>query len=224
MMSFAMARLLAGQAFYDLLGRDATPAEYRGTIGQAMSETSFSAGWSSKIPGARESNNFGAITAGAKWTGATFEHKDSKPVTTPPPPHQEWYTTRFRSYPTKLAGMTDLVQWYKEHAGVLDALATGNVRAFCAALYGWHYFTGFKFTAAECIDDYARRVNSCIYTFNAGFATTPEELVPLFIPGEWQPRVWDIYQFGWQEMLDENQQAATDERDRQVAETPDGTT
>ncbi len=217
MMSFSMARLLCGQAFCDLLGRDATPAEYRGTIGQSMSETSLSSGWSSKIPGAQKSNNFGAITAGSKWTGATFEHRDSKPVTTPPPPHQQWYVTKFRAYPTKLAGMTDLVEWYKDHDGVLQALASGNVRAFCAALYRYGYFTGFKFTPDECIDEYAKRVNACIATFNAGLAQTPEQLVPLFVPGMWQPRIWTIYDIGWREMMDDAQADMQSERDAAVA-------
>lgn len=217
MISFSMARLLAGQAFFDLLGRDATPAEYRGTIGQAMSETSLSSGWSSKIQGAQDSNNFGAITAGSSWKGATFEHRDSKPVKTPPPPHQQWYVTKFRAYPSKLAGMTDLVKWYVDRPAVLKALSSGNVRAFCAALYQAHYYTGFKFSADECIDDYAKRVNACIGTFNAGLAKTPEQLVPLFIPGEWEPRVWTIYDLGWREMLDDAQEEMIRERDAEIA-------
>jgi hypothetical protein len=213
MMTFGMARLLVGQSFEDLLHRDATPAEYRGAIGQAMSETSLGSGWSPKIPGALGSNNMGAYTAGSEWKGATFEHRDSRPVKEPPPPHQQWYVTKFRSYPTALDGMRDLVKWYVDRPEVLRALSTGDVRAFCAALYARHYYTGFKFTAEENIADYARRVSSCIATFNAGFSKTPKELVPLFIPGEWQPRIWDIYQFGWQEMLDEAQGDMTAERD-----------
>jgi hypothetical protein len=66
-------------------------------------ESSYGKGWAG--PG-KGSHNWGAMTAGRRWKGATFEYKDSR--YDPKAGKNRTYTTRFRKYPTEADGIRDL--------------------------------------------------------------------------------------------------------------------
>jgi hypothetical protein len=116
-------------------------------------ETNYGMGWTEAIPGAAESNDWGAITAGAEWTGATFEHRDSYPNPSKDPEAVKkepniWYTTKFRAYPTPQDGATDLVNivYLTRMRAVLDAAKRGDTLGFSTALYNTGYYKGFGAT------------------------------------------------------------------------------
>lgn len=111
-------------------------------------ETNYGMGWSEAIPGAADSNNWGAITAGAEWYGSTFEHRDSRPDSDG---NNIWYTTRFRRYPTPQDGATDLVNivYLTRLASVIDAAKRGDTLGFSTALYNTGYYKGFGKTPDE---------------------------------------------------------------------------
>lgn len=123
-------------------------------------ETSYTSGWSSSIPGAAESLNWGAITAGTEWHGATFEHKDSRPDAQG---NNVWYTTKFRSYPSLEAGAEDLIRVvYQQRPKVLAAATAGDSLAFSQALYDSKYYLGFGSTPEERIaHHHAAVLNAC---------------------------------------------------------------
>lgn len=68
-------------------------------------ETHYGDGWREAGTG---SHNWGAVTAGPRWEGDTFEHRDSR--WDPKKKTVIWYTAKFRSYPSAAAGARDLAQ------------------------------------------------------------------------------------------------------------------
>jgi len=123
-----------------------------------MLETNCGAGW--RLPEAVGSNNWGAITAGAAWTGDTFEHKDSYPDADGV---NHWYTTKFRKYPTPAAGAKDLIcVVYLARPSVLKAARERNAYAFSAGLYDTVYYKGFGKTREERIAAHHKAVTGCL--------------------------------------------------------------
>jgi hypothetical protein len=82
-----------------------SPVESRLVRAISVVESHYGDGWTGV---GRGSHNWGAITAGSAWRGATFEHRDSR--WNPKTRRQESYTTQFRRYPSDEAGARDLYQ------------------------------------------------------------------------------------------------------------------
>jgi hypothetical protein len=98
-------------------------------------------------------NNWGAITAGSGWTGATFEHADSRWT----PSGVVRYVTNFRSYPTAIDGAKDLAQLLAhQYSKALSAASDGNWLGASAALYDAGYYTGTRPRAGAIADHYKR--------------------------------------------------------------------
>lgn len=112
-------------------------------------ESSYGYGWAAgKGAG---SNNMGAITAGAAWTGETFSHEDSTPTSS--------YVARFRVYPSRVAGWVDLIrQVYRGHPDAVAAAREGDTRSFSQAMYDAHYYTGTSTTPSVNVDRHATAV------------------------------------------------------------------
>jgi peptidoglycan hydrolase-like protein with peptidoglycan-binding domain len=114
------------------------------------------------------SNNWGAVTAGQSWIGATFEHKDSRPNTDG---SNSWYVTRFRAYPTADEGAQDLVRQVYKASGmfgdreklVLPAATAGDTLLFSTRLYATRYYTGFGASAEQRIaGHHAKVIDACV--------------------------------------------------------------
>ena len=156
MLSHKEARAIICEAYRLRFGVE--PSLTQAQLLQAVGflETSYSSGWSKTVPGAAGSHNWGAITAGSGWSGATFDHKDSRPDAKG---NNVWYVTKFRSYPTLIAGAADLARVvYQERPTVLAAATDGDVRGFSAAMYATKYYLGFGATVAERIDHHYKAV------------------------------------------------------------------
>lgn len=149
MLSHKEARALISEGYRRCFTVDPTRPQAQLVQAVGWLETQYGAGWSSKIPGAAGSNNWGAVTAGAGWNGNTFEHKDSRPDSKG---NNIWYTTKFRAYPTPQDGATDLIKLvYVQRPAVLAAATLGDSLAFSTAMYKSKYFLGFGATEAERI-------------------------------------------------------------------------
>lgn len=188
------ARPIVVEALAGLLGRSPYAAEVYAVSAVATLETVYGTAW--KIPEAVGSNNWGAIQAGPKWTGETFEHIDTHPT---PDGKNVPYRTRFRKYPTPLAGATDLAL-FLTRMGVIGSMGTAtNERTFLsvsAQLYRRGYYEGFGRTADERIEHHRRAVASaCAGISRAlnepiglGDVAVPERTIPVPIgpelPGE----------------------------------------
>ena len=95
--------------------------------------------------------NWGAITAGSSWTGATFEHADSKWT----PQGVVHYVTNFRDYPDDDSAALDLVRLLRaKYAAALAAANAGNWLGASRALYEGGYYTGVKPKLAAIADHY----------------------------------------------------------------------
>lgn len=110
-------------------------------------ESSYGYGWEEGK--GKDSNNMGAITAGASWTGATFSHADSTPTTS--------YVAKFRVYPTRIHGWVDLIRIaFKPKA--LAAAVAGDTRGVSQAMYDARYYTGTSTTPSVNVDRHAAAV------------------------------------------------------------------
>jgi hypothetical protein len=106
--------------------------------------------WGDWWPG---TNNWGAVTAGSGWTGATFEHADSRYT----PDGVVSYVTNFRSYPTAVAGAADLASLLRsQYSKALAAASDGNWLGASAALYDAGYYKGTKPRSGAIADHYKR--------------------------------------------------------------------
>ena len=114
--------------------------------------------WSDSFlqPSGAPSFNWGAVTAGPSWTGATFEHSDSR-----------WtgagnvsYITKFRVYPSSADGARDLANLLKfQYRKALAAADRGDWFGAARALYdgddskpGGGYYTGTKARSGAILD------------------------------------------------------------------------
>jgi hypothetical protein len=102
---------------------------------------------------------WGAITAGAEWTGKTFSHRDSRPATAAEKAAGKadengnvWYVTNFRVHESAAEAAQDLVRvvtlvepkgYPPRHKLVMQAAKKGDPAAFSAALYDTGYYRGF---------------------------------------------------------------------------------
>jgi flagellum-specific peptidoglycan hydrolase FlgJ len=96
-------------------------------------------------------HNWGAITAGSSWTGATFAHGDSKWT----PEGIVHYVTNFRAYPDDDSAALGLVQLLRsQYKDALAAANDGNWLGASRALYDHRYYTGVKPRLAAIADHY----------------------------------------------------------------------
>ena len=96
-------------------------------------------------------HNWGAITAGGNWTGATFEHADSRWT----PTGVVHYVTQFRDYPDDDSAALGLVQLLRSRYGsALNAAVNGHWFDASKELYDKGYYTGVKPRAAAIADHY----------------------------------------------------------------------
>jgi hypothetical protein len=161
------ARSVVEVAFLRRFGRAPTRPEAQCVQAVGWLETNYGGGWK---PGeGLGSNNWGAITAGGSWTGATFEHRDSRPR---PDGTNEWYVTKFRAYKTPADGAEDLVRVvYQLVIGrgpsldrsvmVLRPATQGDVLGVSTGLYDSKYYAGFGKNRDERIaGHYAKMIRS----------------------------------------------------------------
>jgi hypothetical protein len=153
-------RLLLRDAFARVFSRDATLPELQCLQAIAALETSYGQGW--KPPG-DGSNNFGAIQAGAGWTGATFEYTDTHPnadgSSTP-------YSVKFRKYATPIDGAIDLTKVVYLNRGrdklVLAPASKGDTLGFSRGLHESSYYEGFGKTVDDRIANHHKAVERSI--------------------------------------------------------------
>ena len=160
-MNHQEARKLIEEGFRRCYGQLPTREQAQCLQAIGWLETNYAQGWSEKILGARESNNWGAITAGSGWSGATFDHRDSYPDDKGV---NHWYVTKFRSYPSLQDGATDLcnIVYLTRDKAVLHAATLGSTLSFSTALYNTGYYKGFGATADERIAHHHAAVQSAI--------------------------------------------------------------
>lgn len=109
-------------------------------------------------PSGAPSHNWGAVTAGTDWTGATFEHSDSRWT----PAGNVQYVTRFRVYPSTDAGAADLVSVLRgQYKKALAAADRGDWLAAARFLYdgddgkaGGGYYSGTKPRSGAILDEF----------------------------------------------------------------------
>ncbi len=160
MISHRDARILVCEGFRRIYGWEPTRPIAQCAQAVAFLETGYGDGWSAAIPGADDSNNMGAITAGSSWSGDTFEHRDSYPNDKG---ENVSYSTKFRRYATPQDGMTDLIRIvYLKRAAVLAAAKRGDTLGFSTELYRSRYYLGFGKTDAERIGNHHKAVSSAI--------------------------------------------------------------
>lgn len=108
--------------------------------GVAILETSEGKGWKGA---GRGSNNMGAITAGSRWKGMTFEYRDSRPGKDG---KDIVYVTKFRKYATPAEGYDDLANVVLHTNGrdvaVRPAAEAGDFYGVSQGLYRTVYYTG----------------------------------------------------------------------------------
>lgn len=132
MLSHQDMRAALRDAFRNVIGREATLSELQCLQAIASLESGYGQYW--KPPG-NGSFNLGATQAGSGWNGATFEYRDTTPQ---PDGSSKSYVTKFRKYPSLVAGAEDLVRAVYVNAGrstVLWAASAGQTERFSAGLY-----------------------------------------------------------------------------------------
>lgn len=155
MTTHAEARQLATVALQRRFGVNPTPGEVKALAGVGWLETNYGDGWKGDGAG---SHNIGAIHADKTWSGESFTHTDS---------HSDGstYETKFRAYPTALAGWVDFVGVAfveKNRAAVRVAARAQDWRGVSAALYQTGYYEGFGDTADERIANHVKALTRAI--------------------------------------------------------------
>lgn len=131
-MNHTEMRIALRAAFSNIFSREGTISELQHLQAIASLESGYGQWW--KPPGVG-SFNLGAIQAGSSWNGATFEYTDTTPQ---PDGSSKPYVTKFRKYPTLVAGAEDLVRAVFVNMGratVLRAANEGRTDRFSAGLY-----------------------------------------------------------------------------------------
>jgi hypothetical protein len=109
--------------------------------------------WSDNFPqpSGAPSFNWGAVTAGANWSGPTFEHADSKYT----PTGNVRYITEFRVYPTTEAGALDLANLLRyQYRSAIAAADRGDWFGASTALYDGGYYSGTKPRKGAILDHF----------------------------------------------------------------------
>lgn len=117
------------------------------------------------------------------------------------------YGVCFRSYPTHLDGIRDVVRWIRRHARTLTAVRTGLVLEFSTALRADGYYEGFGKTQDERIANHAKSITKWVNAIRRGLTRT-EEVYPsneIVLTG-----------FTWQTLIDEAADDMRRERDDAV--------
>lgn len=159
-MNHADMRLLLRDAFARVFSREPSQPEAQCLQAIAALESNYGQGW--KPPG-NGSNNFGAIQAGASWSGATFQYTDTRPnadgSSTP-------YVTKFRKYATPIDGAIDLVKVVYQNRGrdklALVPAGKGDTLGFSRGLHSSGYFEGFGKTVEDRIANHHKAVERSI--------------------------------------------------------------
>lgn len=160
MSSHVEMRSVLREAFSRIIGREGTIPELQCLQAIASLESSYGNAW--KPPG-NGSFNLGAIQAGTNWTGETFQYTDTSPQ---PDGTNKPYVTKFRKYPTFVAGAEDLarVVYVNQNRGQL-ALAPagkGETLGFSRGLYTSKYYEGHGKTVEDRIANHHRAVVASI--------------------------------------------------------------
>jgi hypothetical protein len=160
MSSHAEMRLVLREAFSKIIGREGTIAELQCLQAIASLESSYGTAW--KPPG-NGSNNLGAIQAGQSWNGETFQYTDTSPQ---PDGTNKPYVTKFRKYPTLVAGAEDLARVvYVNRSRDKLALAPagkGETLGFSRGLRESGYYEGYGKTVEDRIANHHRAVVASI--------------------------------------------------------------
>jgi hypothetical protein len=153
-------RSVLREAFLRIVGREGTVCELQCLQAIASLESSYGTSW--KPPG-NGSFNLGAIQAGPSWTGDTFQYTDTTPQadgTNKP------YVTKFRKYPTFVAGAEDLarVVYVNRDRGKLALMPAGkgDTLGFSRGLHTSGYYEGFGKTVEDRIANHHRAVVASI--------------------------------------------------------------
>ena len=139
-------------------GGNAPPGVVAALFGCALLETGFGYYWKGEGVG---SYNQGAIQAGSRWTGATFQYRDTHPN---PDGTSTTYVTKFRKYPHEITGWVDLVRvmYGASRITVLRAAEALDWAGVSLAMYNTHYYEGYGKTPAERVANHARLLGKCI--------------------------------------------------------------
>lgn len=159
-MNHADIRILLREAFRQIFSREATRGEAQCLQAIASLESNYGQGW--KPPG-NGSNNYGAIQAGSSWNGDTFQYTDTRPnadgTSTP-------YVTKFRKYPTPIAGAVDLVKVVYMNRGrdklALAPASAGDTLGFSRGLHASGYYEGHGKTVEDRIANHHKAVERSI--------------------------------------------------------------
>jgi hypothetical protein len=120
----------------------------------------YGGGWNVPCKG---SNNWGAVTAGRAWTGATCTYRDSR-----------WddelgqvveYETAFRVYPTPEAGAADMARIVLKD-NVREAIRRGDLRGVSRAMRDNAYYIG-TVPYEQAIDRHAARMRQAVDSITA---------------------------------------------------------
>lgn len=159
-MDHASARRILAQVAPGVLGRAPNLAILQAAQAVALGESNYGAGWKADCAG---SNNWGAVQAGKPPCGGdtclyTDTHPNADGTSTP-------YEICFRRYPTPEAGAAHMLQILftrkgARDAGVLDAAASGNLKAFSQAMYNSHYYEGFGATPEARVNNHYKMLRA----------------------------------------------------------------
>jgi peptidoglycan hydrolase-like protein with peptidoglycan-binding domain len=139
------ARIFGTNALSKLIGKDPDFDATRHLAAVGHLETSYGRGWRGA---GKDSNNMGAIQAGASWSGDTFIYTDTHPN---PDGSSTPYQVAFRKYPTAQAGWDDLarVMYAGRRHGVLVAASMGDTRTVSQLMRETGYYEGFGATIRD---------------------------------------------------------------------------
>ena len=102
-------------------------------------------------PDGTPSYNWGAVTAGASWTGPTFEHGDSHWT----PAGNVKHVANFRVYESSEAGARDLATLLQhQYKKALAAADRGDWYGASRELYDGGYYSGYKPRTGAILDHF----------------------------------------------------------------------
>ena len=166
------ARDIMAQAFENVMGRQATPAELQYAQSVAWLETNYGNGWKGAMVG---SNNWGAVQCALKSAGqpGCILYQDSHPDGTK-------YQIGFKSYPSPVAGAEDVVRHvFKLRPRTAASLASDTPSAYRAsyAMRREKYYGGFCPNATKQYGAEAARASFANPDRDAGTRACMQEAV-----------------------------------------------
>lgn len=133
-------------------GSNATDGAVACLFSCALLETGFGYYWKGAGVG---SYNQGAIQAGSRWTGMTFQYEDTHPNEDGTSTR---YVTKFRKYQKEVSGWIDLVRimYGPSRIAVLRAAEAEDWLGVSLAMHNTGYYEGYGKTAAERVANHDR--------------------------------------------------------------------